>query len=273
MQPQILVYTAFTETSRNVLKYASELALERNYSIVLVHNFDAPLNYSADALAFGSIDENIQSTEERLKEEADWASDHYHDLSILHRLTYGSKEEAIKEVLSEYNPDFFIIGAPESKGEFWGWNDYFIDILDIIPIPTLIIPKTVSYQPLTNVGFACDYANPLTEQQITFINRLTEGGNTNLHVIHISVPNKKNEAQRMAHKAILEEQLKQSNPTFATIENTDVVATIIHYIQEHSVELLVVIPHRHGIWYSVFNQRHTKRLTRINHLPILTLNE
>lgn len=273
MKPQILVYTAFTETSRNTLEYACSLALERNYDLLLIHNFDAPLNYSADALAMGSIDKNIEETNERLKEEADWAMERFQGISIIEQLTYGSKEEAIREVMKDYNPSFIIIGAPESMGEFWGWNDSFVDIIDMIPIPTLIIPKSVSYQRFTNIGFACDYANPVTKQQVDFIRTITENGTINLHVIHVSVPNKKNEEQRILHKAMLDEQLADCHPIFASIENSDVVATIINYIRTNSVELLVVIPHRHGIWYSIFNQRHTKRLTRINHLPILTLHE
>jgi hypothetical protein len=273
MKQEILVYTAFTETSRNTLQYACALALARNYAIILVHNFDAPLNYSADALAFGSIDENIQQTEEKLREEKEWAAQTYPNLSIIHRLTYGSKENAMKELMPDYKLEFLIVGAPESQGEFWGWNDDFLDILNRMPIPTLIIPKTVSYQPIANIGFACDYSSPLKAAQLKFIRNLTQLEGVQLHIIHVSVPNKKNEDQRILHRQLLEMELASSHPIYVSIENSDVVASIINYIREHAIQLLMVIPHRHGMWYSIFNQRHTKRLTRINHLPIVTLNE
>ena len=273
MKSEILVYTAFTETSRNVLRYACALALARDYALILVHNFDVPINYTADAIALGSIDENIQATEEKLKEEKQWALNNYPGISIVHRLTFGNKEKAIKELLQDVNPEFFIVGAPESQGQFWAWNDDFIDILHLIPIPTLIIPKTVSYQTITNVGFACDYANPLKASQVKFIKNLTQAEGIQLHIIHVSVPNKKNEQQRLLHKAALEEALAEGHPIYASIENADVVATIINYVRNNNIQMLIVIPHEHGMWYSIFNQRHTKRLTRINNLPIVTLKE
>jgi nucleotide-binding universal stress UspA family protein len=272
MKPEILVYTAFTDTSRNALQYACALCSERNYAIVLIHNFDAPLNYSADALAFGSIEENIQNTEEKLVAEKNWAVDNYPEISIIHRLTYGTKENAIKDLMEEYNPEFLIVGAPESHGEFWGWNDSFIDILHLIPIPALIIPKTVFYSAITNIGFACDYFSPLTIPQLDFIKNLkTE--NVQLHIIHVNVPNKKNEAQRLLHKQQLEQELAEYDPIYVSIENSDVVATIINYVREYDIQLLLVIPRAHGMWYNIFNQRHTKRLTRINNLPTVTLKE
>jgi nucleotide-binding universal stress UspA family protein len=273
MKTEILVYTAFTHTSRNALQYACELCSARNYAIVLIHNFDAPLNYSADALAFGSIEENIQNTEEKLAAEKEWAAVHYPRISIIHRLTYGTKENAIKDLMEEYNPEFLIVGAPESKGEFWGWNDSFVDILHLIPIPTLIIPKTVSYKAIINIGFACDYSSPLTPAQLKFIKNLVQDESMRLHIIHVNVPNKQNEAQRLLHRQQLEQELAAYDPVYVSIENSDVVATIINYVREHDIQLLLVIPRTHGLWYSIFNQRHTKRLTRINNLPIVTLKE
>jgi nucleotide-binding universal stress UspA family protein len=273
MEPRVLIYTSFTETSRNALHYACQFALERNFPLVLVHNYDPPLNYAADPLAFSSINVSLEDTEEKLKEERNWAVSQYAGLTIEYRLTFGTPSVAIQGLSDEFKIDFLITGAPESGGEFWGWNNEFVDILNSLPVPVLIIPKTVSYQRLTNIGFASDYAAMLTPQQLSFIKRMLDPGQNQLHIIHVSVPGKKNEAQRIKHREALEASLAQYSPVYASIENTDVVATIINYIRSFSLQLLIVIPRKHGIWYSVFNQRHSKRLTRINHLPILTLND
>jgi hypothetical protein len=273
MKQEILVYTAFTDKSRNALTYACEFAMARDYAIILIHNFDAPLNYTADPVALSTMEESIQNTEEKLAEEKNWASDTYPNLTINRRLTYGSKEDGLKELLQEFSPEFLIVGAPESQGEFWGWNNDFVDILHLIPIPTLIIPKTVSYQTITDIGFACDYASPLKDAQIKFIRNLTQVRGIQLHIIHVSIPNKKDEDQRILHRSLLERELADSHPIYVSIESSEVVASIINYVRENAIQMLMVIPHRHGMWYSIFNQRHTKRLARINHLPIITLKE
>jgi nucleotide-binding universal stress UspA family protein len=273
MKPEILVYTAFTETSRNALIYACEMAIDRDYSLVLVHNYDPPLSYAADPLAFSTVNDSFSDTEETLKEEREWATLKYPDLSISYRLTFGTPLNALKELLAEYAIDFLVVGAPESHGEFWGWNDEFVDVINTLPIPVLIIPKPVRYQTLTHIGFASDYAAMLTEAQLTFIKRIMDSEPLRLHIIHVNVPGKKNEEQRLKHRAALELALADYKPIYASIENADVVATIINYIRSFSIQMLIVLPRKHGIWYSVFNQRHSKRLTRINHLPIFTLKD
>lgn len=273
MKPQILVYTAFTETSRNALQYACEMAGDRGYTLMLVHNYDPPMNYAADAVAFSSINVSMGHTEEKLKEETLWASRQFPGLAISHQLTFGAPLTSAIELLEEYKIDFLIVGAPESQGEFWGWNDVFVDTINHLPVPTLIIPRTVRYQTIVNIGFASDYAQPLQRGQLDFIRRILDAAPAQLHIIHVSVPGKGDAAIRQQHRAALEQELNTYHPVYASIENTDVVATIIHYINTHAIQLLIVIPHRHGIWYSIFNQRHSKRLTRINHLPIIALQD
>lgn len=273
MKPEILVYTAFTETSRNALEYACRMALDRGFSLLLAHNYDPPLNYAADAVAFSAIHESFDGTEEKIKGEIEWAVSSFPDINIRYRLTFGRRADAVKEVFSEYKIDFMIVGAPESEGEFWGWNDDFVDTINSMPVPALIIPRTVTYQAITQVGFASDYARPLSKEQLDFIKRIIHEGPAQLHIIHVSVPQLTDKDKRLKHRADLEQELTAYKPVYASIENTDVVATIIRYVQEWSIQLLIVIPRRHGIWYSIFNQRHSRRLTRINHLPIITLQE
>jgi hypothetical protein len=198
---------------------------------------------------------------------------HYPGLQINHQLTFGTPLHSLEELRSQYAIEFMIVGAPESQGEFWGWNDEFVDIINALPIPVLIIPKTVHYQTLTHIGFASDYAAMLTDDQLTFIKRVLNAGLAQLHIIHVNVPGKKDEEQRIKHRDALEISLAEYKPIYASIENADVVATIINYIRNFSIQMLIVIPRKHGIWYSIFNQRHSKRLTRINNLPILTLKD
>lgn len=272
-KPEILVYTAFTDTSRNALQYACEMAADRHYSLTIVHNYDPPLNYAADALAFSSINVSMEHTEERLKQEADWVREQFPALAVAHKLTFGEPAAAAKELLLESPVDFLVVGAPESQGEFWGWNSDFVDIINQLPIPVLIIPKNVRYQAISNIGFACDYAEPLQPYQLDFIRRIMNENRTQLHIIHVSIPGKGNEKRRERHRHSLEEHLNPFRPVYASIENADVVATIIQYIKSNNIQLLIVIPRRHGIWYSIFNQRYSRRLTRINHLPIIALQD
>jgi|GEM_PF-1608413 len=273
MKPRILVYTRFTEISRNALRYAAEMALDRGYDLLLVHNYDLPLSYAADPIAFASIHPDVARAEAQLKEEADRAAEAFPGLQIAYRLTYGSKPDAVGELLSESGFRFIVSGAPESQGEFWGWNDEFVDLITGMPIPVLIIPQRVSYARIRHIAFASDYLRPMHAKQTGFIRQLLQEQDTVLHIIHVSVPGRQDQAQRLQHKSALEEQLKEFSPIYVSIENNDVVASIITYIQQHHIELLVVIPHRHGIWHNIFSQRHTRRLTRINYLPIIALQD
>lgn len=273
MKPAILVYTAFTAISRNTLQYACNLCRHRDFKLVLLHNYEPPFTYTADAIALSTIQTHYEHIEEKLEQELDWAMSHFEDLDIESRLVNGNFAETITELHNAFDFELLIVGAPESNGEFWGWNDDFVDAITSLPVPALIIPKHIQYEALVNVGFACNYAQPLTRKQQRFIQKAIDIYQVHLHVIHVDVPDKKNEARRLEFKAQLEDALSDHHPVYASIENTDVVATIINYVRQNDIQLLIVIPHKHGIWYNIFNQNHTRLLTRINHLPILAMQD
>lgn len=273
MKPAILVYTAFTAISRNTLQYACNLCRHRDFKLVLLHNYEPPFIYTADAVALSTIQTHYDHIEEKLEQELAWATFHFEDIDIESRLVNGNFVDTITELHDTFHFELLVAGAPESEGEFWGWNDTFVDAITSLPVPALIIPKHIEYEALVNVGFACNYAQPLTPKQLRFIKKAIDIYQVSLHVIHVNVPDKKNEAKRLAFKAQLEVSLSEYQPVYASVENTDVVATIINYVRQNNIQLLIVIPHKHGIWYNIFNQNHTRLLTRINHLPILAMQD
>ncbi|MFT4060794.1 MAG: universal stress protein [Edaphocola sp.] len=274
MKQYILVYTRFTAISRNAVEYGCALAADRNYSVVLVHNYTPEMSYAADAIALASMQYGIADAEEQLVAEHERAKTLFPSVDVQYLLTVGQYADAVQAAMDKYPIHFLVTGAPESGGDFWAFNDTFVDVINDLPLPVLVIPMAVTYREAVNIGFACDYATPLDSKQIKFIEHLMESqAGAQLHVIHVSVPGKLKEQVRQANQEQLATALARHNPKFANIVNNEVIASIIGYVRKQNIQLLLVIPHRHGLWFNIFNQSHTRRLTRINHLPILALQD
>jgi nucleotide-binding universal stress UspA family protein len=50
-----------------------------------------------------------------------------------------------------------------------------------------------------------------------------------------------------------------------------VVTTLDAFSQEQNIDLLVIRPHRHGVWANVFGKNNTRAIAHLNTIPILAL--
>jgi len=268
MNPTLFVYTDFSSVAENALKYACRLAEKSGYDLLLFHNFALPVSYMAEALALYTFNENFNKAEENLATELEWVLANYPGLNIKTEIAQGSFSNMVSDLSANYNARCLLIGSPENQADYFTFDGDFIETLLGLKLPVLVIPSHINFSKINNVGLACDYRNrytPETLQEIRDMEALTGAA---LHVIHIN--NRKN-AVVEAHKNELEQALQDFNPQYINIEGQDFANAVIHYAKEHEIDLLVVIPQKHGFLDSFFRQRSIRRLAKVNQLPILAL--
>jgi hypothetical protein len=73
--------------------------------------------------------------------------------------------------------------------------------------------------------------------------------------------------------AVLKEVFNDREPLFRTVINKRVIAGLAQFVKETNIDLLIVIPHKHDLWYNLFNKSHTKQLAMLNHLPVMAIHE
>jgi len=71
----------------------------------------------------------------------------------------------------------------------------------------------------------------------------------------------------------LNDLIHAANPEYHNIDNEDVEAGIQSFIKDSDVDWLVVVPHKHSFFESLFHKSHTKALVKQAHIPILALHK
>lgn len=67
--------------------------------------------------------------------------------------------------------------------------------------------------------------------------------------------------------------LDDLHPVYFEPEFNTVIVAIDGFIAAENIDMLLVIPTRHGIWYNIFQKSHTKGLVYLNHIPVLALRQ
>jgi len=273
MKKTIIVTTDFTDSSRNALSYACEMAADSSYKLLLVHVYTMPANYASDGVALAAVKEAFDTAEDKLTDEMEWVLKTYPLVTIEGKATIGGLVASLTDLIQEVHPEMLFMGAANDYASLWEWDSEILSALTNLPIPVLVIPKQISYTAIKKIGFACDYRNLCTPIQINFIKRLTAHTGAQLLVVHIARSKPENEEVKKKNEALLQEMLKDIQPEYYAIEDPNVIDAAAHFVKDHNLDLLMVIPHKHDIWYSIFHQSHTRQLAKLNNMPILSLPE
>ena len=273
MKKTIVVTTDFTASSRNALAYACQLTNGRAYKLLLVHVYTVPVGFTSDGVAIAAVRDAFDTAEERINDEAAWVNETYRETEIEVRVLIGGLLASLTDLANEQKPELIIMGAADDYANLWEWDSELLKVLTNVPVPVLLIPRQITYKTIRNIGFACDYRNLCVPKQINVIKRLVNYTGAQLHVVHISRTKPSNEDVKNKNETLLQETLLEVQPKYYAIEDPNVIEAVAHFVKEHELDMLMVIPHKHDFWYSIFHQSHTKQLARLNNMPILALHD
>lgn len=274
--PTIIVCTNFSETSRNALSYSCSLiskkADKEGISILLLNVFTIPINYSGDGIALVTINNALDEAEADLQSEIEWAQQEYPELNISGKVTTGRLLEALKDQISEIETSFVILGTGGKYGDLWSWDSDILQALRDFPIPVLTIPPKVTYKPLQNIAFACNLKNINEKTPFSTIVDLIRFTEAKLHVVYVKSDETKATPVEVSNEQLVVDELKDIDPVYHTLHENQVVQAIGSFVEENEIQLLLVMPRKHGIWESLFHKSFTKELARLNRLPIMALH-
>lgn len=274
--PTIIVCTNFSKTSRNALDYACSLinskAEKKAFDILLLYIFTVPPNYSGDGIAITTISNSLTYAEEDLHAELEWINDEYNGLNVIGKITTGSLLDGLEEQIQEMKASLVIIGAGGNYGDLWSWDDDILNALRDLSVPILTIPPNVTFAPLQNIAFACNLKNINENTPYNVLISLVYFTGAKLHIIYVTSAAIEDDSVERANQRIVQDKLQELQPDYHTLYESQVVAAIGRFVENNQIQLLLVIPRKHGLWHNLFRKSYTKELSRLNHLPIMALH-
>ncbi|MDQ6812840.1 MAG: universal stress protein, partial [Bacteroidota bacterium] len=121
----LIVCTNFSETSRNALAYTCSLvknkAEKEEISIILLHVYTIPANYSGDGIALVTINNALDFAEEELHEELEWVQEEFGELNVIGKVVTGRLLAALKDEINEMRASMVILGSGGNYGDLWAW--------------------------------------------------------------------------------------------------------------------------------------------------------
>ena len=269
----VLITTDFSKSAENALRYACcFFHANSDIELVLLNIYAIPNSYSGEGVSMAAIGDSLGETELELRQEYQWIREEYPNCKIKYREIIGDFVKSLEQEIEAHKAVMVVMGTPEAYGEMRLWGPDILNALTKLPIPVLTVPKEVMYKPIENIAFACILDNISSNTPFESIRKLVKYTKANLHVVSVMEPENIKTTNREA-ELLLHRELQTLNPSYHTLHDNEVVSAIGKFVAHNHIDLLLVRPRKHGVWYNLFHKSYSKELAKLNLIPVIALHE
>lgn len=269
----IVTATDFSTIAQNAVHYACDMAQDTGASVVVIHSYAIPVAFNDNPMPIMPLEEGKNLAEEQLNQLIVELKEKYTGINISGFVTYGDVTDNLKAYVAEEHPWLIMIGnSSQEEDNFWlGGN--LLNALKHIHCPVVAIPKGVSYQPIKNVCYACDYKHIAEKLPAERIKLLVNKTNSQLLVLNVDKENKSFDIETPYQSEQLHELLKEVKPEYHNIVNDDIDDGILDFVKTKTIDWLVMIPHNHSFFEKLFHKSNTNAVVRRANIPIVALHD
>lgn len=267
----VFVVTNFTTSSRNALEYTCGFMRGKQVKIVLLRVFSFSAGFAGEGVSMAALTEVSAADERMLEEEKARAQALYPDAVLETRLVSGQFTEALAEEIASEETRLVVMGTEGDHKDLMSWDEYALEAFIDLPVPVLMVPAGVKYAGLQRMAFACNYQREDLYGPVQTLRRLLARTGSMLHFVHIYKAADGLQPEALEWKKKWQEELTGERVEFEELAADDVVTTLDAFSQQQNIDLLVIRPHRHGVWANVFGKNNTRAIAHLNTIPILAL--
>lgn len=262
----ILVPTDFSPAAEHAALYAAGLASATGASVVLMHVYQLPvamtdmpvLMVSAEDLKKGA-DKGLQRAKERLAAACP-------GVVIESEGRLGDVVEEVEDFCRSRKVLALVTGTKGLKGfERFVFGSTTLSLIKHGSHPVIAVPEGAALSAPKNMALAVDFLH-LSEMPTAKILAFAEALQTRLHLIHIETENETTQPP-----AALLDALRVGPEAYHSFKEETVAQGLKHFAEQNHIDLITVLPHKHGLLDRLFGKGHTADILQAVSVPVMTV--
>ncbi len=272
----IVVPVDFSPASLNAVNYAMDMANTIKASVTLVYVYQFPVSISEAPVSGEFINNMIEDAEKSM---VDLKKDLLHKwgekIKIYTALKEGNVIMQVKDLCNTLDPYAVVMGAHGASAMervLFGSNT--LQAIGNLSWPLIIVPQGASFKYIRKIGLACDLQKVPESVHANEIKKLVKEFHAQLHVLHVNTgKDKMINDERIEGTEWLLEMLEEVKPQFHFINKENIEEAVNEFAEKNNLDMLIIIPKKHGLLEGLFHKSHTKKMTMHTHVPVMSIHE
>ncbi len=271
--PYIITATDFSKVADNAVEYACGLAQAYNLPLTIVHSYTVPVAFHENPMPVIPMEESKKAAEEQMADLLNRLNEKYEGIAIKQHIFYGDITDCLQELVTEHKPLAVVVGNSIKDDEGFWLGGNLMSVLKNVQCPVIAIPEDYKYTEIQRICFACDYQNIKESLPAETITNLVEQIGASFHVLNVDHKNKSFDPETPFESTELHNMLKNIKPKYHYVEEEDTDKAIQAFVSAEKMDWLIVIPHKHNFFESLFHKSHTKQIVKNALVPIVALHD
>lgn len=275
MLQTLLVPTDFSPASLNSIHYAVQLMRElRIEKLVVLHAYHVPVStvetaYMADQALMLEQAEELASTEmTRIEKELlQPAGIQYECVNHI-----GPALEEINQLVEEKNIDLVVMASHKISKLERLFGSLTTHAIESCKVPVFVVPENYTFAPLHQILYTTDLKHIPYQKTLAPLHYLSQAFNAEITLFNVNPDYNHLEEDEAKELQSLQQELANEKVHLAFSDQKGREDAILHYIEENSVDLLVVVPHHHNFFDELFRSSLSKKLALHSSVPLLALH-
>lgn len=271
----LIVPVDFSPAATNAANYALDFAHVISAGITLMYVYQVPAAVSEAPVAAATINEVINDAEKKILELKDeLIRKSGGKLKVYAEIKEGFITTQIEAYCKTVKPYAVVMGSNGENGiERILFGSNTLSAIQNLSWPLIIVPQGATFKSIHKVGLACDLKNVAAAVHAESIKRLLADFKSELHILHVSPEQNKITDTAIAGAELIRDMFIDVNPQFHFLNGINIEAAINEFAEKNNLDMLIVIPKKHGLIEAIFHRSETKHIKLRTHLPLLSIHE
>ena len=261
----IIVPTDFSPAADNAVTFAGRLAQQLNATVLLLHVYQLPVPMTDYPVLMVTGDDLKKGADDGLIRAREAAQKSFPDVSFEIESRLGDVATEIEDAAKERNAFALVVGTKDLSGfERFLFGDTTISLIKNSSFPVIGVPESSTIGVPQNMVLATDFTN-VDEIPTRTIAGIAGLLGANLHVVHVE------EKESNYYPEELMAAFTDINASYHAIKDDDVAEGLKHYVEQNSIDMVLVLPHKHNLYERLFFKGHTKGILHAMPVPVMSL--
>ncbi len=272
----ILLPSNFSATATHAGFYALELAKQLGTKKIVVYHTYETADVTEPMQDYGQVISTEPFRQESLAKLNTFIetlrSKATNDITIEAYHSYADLTSAVNEIASIVGAQLVVMGiAGGSKLKETVVGSHSVTVAKHANTPVIIVPTNADYKKIEEVLLVSDLKEIEETNPVSTIKSFLDATQAKLLVLNVTAHPEEAAASNEKHK--LDELYQGYNPEYHFVTNPDFNEAVDTFVADKGVDLVIVVPKKHGIFESIFTTNHTKTLAFHSKVPLMAAHK
>lgn len=272
----ILIPIDFSPCSKNAVKVAVELAARWDAHLHLLNVIAMPVPHP-DIGSHVIIEPMLEEYHEDIHKAFENLEQEIPQLKLV---TYHFKDAvgqvtlAIEEEIESKKIDLILMGTKGAHNKLERMlGSISSEVISSFSLPVMVIPENITTLNVRRIGYAADFHSIKMPKKLEIVKALMETLAADLVVFNVHHSDEAFAFDKSDTAKVLKKIIGQSRFEFHQIAVDKIEEGIIQFVEEQQLDMLVMMPHKHGLLDRIFQGSMTKKIAMQLKVPLLAIQQ